>query len=135
VTVLRLPDRRTLAVATGWMVIGWLISGTHIAVLAVALGADAGQALTIGIGGFALSVVAGVATLVLPTGFGAREVVLGLTLATLVSGPALVTVVALSRVLITVIDLVTTLLVLGTLALLARRPGATPDAVVTVEAS
>ena len=40
----------------------------------------------------------------MPGGLGARELVLGLTLATLLTGPALVTVVALSRILVTVTD-------------------------------
>ena len=111
-----LPDRRTLLTATGLMVFGWLISGIHIAILAIALGADTVAAGTVGIGGFALSVVAGVLSIVLPSGLGARELVLGLTLATLLSGPALVTVVAVSRVLITITDVASTAIVLGFLA-------------------
>jgi uncharacterized membrane protein YbhN (UPF0104 family) len=115
-----LPDRRTLFAATGLMALGWLVSGAHVAVLAVALGAPLGQAATIGIGGFALSVVAGVVTIVMPSGLGPREVVLGLTLATLLTGSELVTVVALSRVLITVGDLLVSGAVLATLAVSSR---------------
>jgi uncharacterized membrane protein YbhN (UPF0104 family) len=117
-----LPDPATLLASTGLMTVGWLISGLHVAVLAVALGAPPLQALTVGIGGFALSVLAGVATVVTPSGLGARELILGLTLATLLTGPGLVTLVALSRVLITVADLVPTVAVLALLAATTRAP-------------
>jgi uncharacterized membrane protein YbhN (UPF0104 family) len=118
-----LPDRRTLLVVAGLMTAGWLGYGLHIVVLAVALGADPAGALTVGVGGFALSVVAGVFAAVLPSGLGVREVVLGLTFATLLAGPALVTLVALSRVLMTLADLLGTTTVLAVLAW-AGRPGA-----------
>jgi uncharacterized membrane protein YbhN (UPF0104 family) len=123
-----LPDRRTLLTVTGLTVVGWLGYGLHITLLAVALGADPVGALTVGTGGFALSVVAGAVAAVLPAGLGVREVVLGLTLATLVTGPALVTLVALSRVLMTLGDLLGTTTVLGALALTGRlhRPRPAP---------
>ena len=85
-----------------------------------AAGAKPVAALTVGVGGFSLSVVAGVVALVLPSGLGARELVLGLTLATLLTGSALVTVVALSRVLITVVDLASTGLVLAVIGVRTR---------------
>ncbi|WP_214107651.1 lysylphosphatidylglycerol synthase domain-containing protein [Acrocarpospora catenulata] len=110
-----LPDRRTLLAVTGLMTLGWLISGVHVSVLVVALGASPAGALSVGIGGFALSTVAGIFTLVMPSGLGPREAVLGLTLAPLLTGPGLITLVALSRVLITVADLVSTAVVLGVL--------------------
>jgi len=107
-TPVPLPDRRTLTVASGLAGAGWLLGGAHVAILAAAFGTDAWTAAAIGIGGFALSVAAGAAALVLPRGLGAREVALGLVLATLLSGPALVTVVALSRAVITAADAVST---------------------------
>jgi hypothetical protein len=110
-------DRPTLLRATGLMLLGWLISGSHVAVLAVALGADPGAAVLVGVGGFALAVVAGIFAVVLPTGFGVREVALALTLASLLSGSDLVTLVALSRVLLTVGDVGSTAAVLAALAL------------------
>lgn len=118
-----LPARPALLGATGLMVLGWLISGLHITVLAIALGAEPGPALPLGVGGFALSVVAGLCAVVLPTGLGVREVALALTVTTLVGGPDLVTLVALSRVLLTVGDLGSTALVLTLLATTGRRPG------------
>lgn len=119
-----LPDRRALVAVTGLMALGWVLSGLHVTVLAVALGADVWPALIAGVGGFALAVVTGIAAVVLPSGLGVRELVLGLTVATLVSGPGLVTLVALSRILLTVADLASTAAVLGLLAVAgpARRP-------------
>ncbi|WP_405149978.1 hypothetical protein OG589_16315 [Sphaerisporangium sp. NBC_01403] len=116
-----LPRRRTLLAVTGLMAVGWLVSGLHVTVLAVALGAPVSGAMTVGIGGFALSTVAGILTLVMPSGLGVREAVLGLTVATLLTGPGLVTLVALSRVLITVGDVASTAAVLGLLAWAGRR--------------
>lgn len=116
-----LPDRRTLVAVTGLMALGWVITGLHVTVLAVALGADVWPAIVAGVGGFALAVVTGIAAVLLPSGIGVREVVLGATVAALVSGPGLVTLVALSRVLLTAADLVSTALVLGLLAATGRR--------------
>lgn len=101
-----LPDRRTLTVASGLAGAGWLLGGAHVAILAAAFGTGGWTASAVGVGGFAISVVAGTAALVLPRGLGAREVALGLVLTTLLAGPALVTVVALSRVVITAADAV-----------------------------
>ncbi|GAB1817673.1 lysylphosphatidylglycerol synthase domain-containing protein [Herbidospora sp. RD11066] len=115
-----LPGRRTLFTVTGLMVVGWLISGLHVGVLAIALGAPPAGALSVGVGGFALSTVAGIFTLVMPSGLGPREVVLGLTLATLLTGPALIILVALSRVLVTVVDVGATAVVLAFLAWRSR---------------
>ncbi|GAA3815610.1 hypothetical protein GCM10022226_40460 [Sphaerisporangium flaviroseum] len=120
-----LPGRRVLFVVTGVMALGWLVSGTHIAVLAIALGAPPGGAMTVGIGGFALAAVAGIFTLVMPSGLGGRELVLGLTLATQLSGSGLVTLVALSRVLITVGEMASAVAVLGLLAWIGRASART----------
>ncbi|GIH25181.1 hypothetical protein Aph01nite_34910 [Acrocarpospora phusangensis] len=122
-----LPPRRTLFAVTGLMTLGWLISGVHVSVLAVALGAPPAGALSVGVGGFALATVAGIFSLVMPSGLGPREVVLGLTLATLLTGPGLITLVALSRVLITAADVLSTAAVLGLLTWAARRRSPLPE--------
>jgi hypothetical protein len=115
-----LPSRGRLFGITGFVMGGWTISGLHVAVLAIALGASPVAALTVGVGGFSLAVVAGIAALFLPAGLGVRELVLGLTLATVVTGPGLITIVALSRVLITVADLLSTAVALGLLTISSR---------------
>lgn len=108
-----LPDRGTLLAATGLSALGWVLTGLQTTLFAAVLGAPLDAALLVGVGGFALSMLAGMLAVVVPSGLGVREVVLGLTLASLVSGPDLVTVVALSRVVLTVGDLASTALVLG----------------------
>lgn len=110
-----LPGGRTSMGVIALDVVGWSCNGMHTAILAVALGAPPVSALTLGIGGFALSVVAGGLSLA-PAGIGVREVVLGLTLGVLVSGPDLVTLLLLSRALTTLGHVAATLGVLGLLA-------------------
>ncbi|MEV4313750.1 lysylphosphatidylglycerol synthase domain-containing protein [Actinocrispum sp. NPDC049592] len=110
-----LPDRGTLLVATGLSAAGWVVTGLSVTLLTVAFGAPIGPAVLIGVGGFALSMLAGMLAVVMPSGLGVRDVILGLTLATLVSGPDLVTVVVLNRVVLTVGDLASTAVVLGLL--------------------
>lgn len=108
-----LPGRGTLLAATGLSALGWVLTGLQTTLFAAVLGAPLGAAVLVGIGGFALSMLAGMLAVVMPSGLGVREVVLGLALASLVTGPDLVTVVALSRVVLTVGDLASTAVVLG----------------------
>jgi uncharacterized membrane protein YbhN (UPF0104 family) len=84
--------------------LGWLISGAHVSVLATALGAgprDAAMAAA----AYCLSTVAGMLMVVVPAGLGGRELVLGLALGSALPGTAALTVVALSRLLVTSADL------------------------------
>lgn len=131
VTDIALPDTPTTLRAGGLMLIGWLITGGHVVTLAIALGAPGYAAITVGIGGYALSVLAGGFAVLLPRGLGAREFVLGLTLASLLGGSALIAVVALSRVLLTLVDAVLTTGVLGTLAWTGRLRRDVPAPTVT----
>ncbi len=108
-----LPGRGTLLAATGLSALGWVLTGLQTTLFAAVLGAPLDAAVLVGVGGFALSMLAGMLAVVVPSGLGVREVVLGLALASLVSGPDLVTVVALSRVVLTVGDLASTAIVLG----------------------
>lgn len=122
-----LPARATSMKMIALSVLGWCFSGTQAAILAIALGAPAASALTLGVGGFTLSAVAGALSFA-PAGLGVREVVLGLTLGVLVSGPDLVTLLLLSRILTTLGHVSATLGVLGLLAgnrHRKRRRGAT----------
>jgi uncharacterized membrane protein YbhN (UPF0104 family) len=96
-------------------VLGWCCTGTHMVVLAVALGAPLAAATTLGIGGFVLSAVAGALSQA-PAGLGVREVVLGLTLGALVAGPHLVVLLLLSRFVTVLGHVIAVLGVLGTLA-------------------
>jgi len=68
--------RRSMALS----VLGWLVSGVHLWVLAVLFGAPALRALPVCVGGFALAAVAGMVVTILPDGWGAREAVLTVAL-------------------------------------------------------
>lgn len=110
-----LPTGRILMGVVALNVLGWCCDGTHAAILAVALGAPPASAMTLGIGGFVLSAIAGALSQA-PAGLGVREVVLGLTLGVLVSGPDLVVLLLLSRFVTTSGHVIATLSVLGALA-------------------
>ncbi|MFI6929796.1 hypothetical protein [Streptomyces sp. NPDC050287] len=62
--------------ALGLETLCWAVSGLHLWLIAVLLGAPAGRALPICVGAFALATVAGALTLVVPDGAGTRELVL-----------------------------------------------------------
>ncbi|MEW2121643.1 lysylphosphatidylglycerol synthase domain-containing protein [Streptomyces sp. NPDC005474] len=110
-----LPARRTSMGMIALSVLAWCCNGMHAAIIAIALGAPVMSAVTLGVGGFTLSAVAGALSLT-PAGIGVREVVLGLTLGVLLTGPNLVTLLLLSRVLTTLGHVGVTLGVLGLLA-------------------
>lgn len=98
------PARPVVARAVLLMVTGWLVSGTHLVVLVGAFGVDGVAGTLTVVGAFALASVTGMAAFVLPGGIGAREITLGVVLATVLPGSAVVAVVALSRVLVTLAD-------------------------------
>ncbi|GHJ39695.1 lysylphosphatidylglycerol synthase domain-containing protein [Streptomyces sp. TS71-3] len=62
--------------AIGLETLCWAVSGLHLWLIAVLLGAPAGRALPVCVGAFALATVAGALTLVVPDGAGTRELVL-----------------------------------------------------------
>ncbi|MFL4908200.1 hypothetical protein ACJ6WF_34580 [Streptomyces sp. MMS24-I2-30] len=62
--------------AFGLEMLCWAVSGLHLWLIAVLLGAPAGRALPVCVGAFALATVAGALTLVVPDGVGTRELVL-----------------------------------------------------------
>lgn len=107
--------------------LGWTVTGLHVWVLAVAIGADPLTALPAAVGGLALATVLGSLVVVSPGGLGAREVALVAVLSTVLPLPAAAAVAAASRLL--------TLLAECSLAALAtvldRAPGHHP--VPTVE--
>jgi hypothetical protein len=101
-----LPSRGVVVRAVAWMVLGWLITGAHFVVLVGAFGTVDWPSASVALSAFVLASVAGIVAFVLPAGLGARELMLGLALGLLLDKPAVVTVVALSRVLLTLADLV-----------------------------
>lgn len=109
-----LPAGKTLMKAIAFYVLGWCCTGMHATIIAIALGAPPVSAMTLGLGGFALSTVTG-AMSPAPGGIGIREAVLGLTLGVLFGGPDLVTLLFLSRSVTTLGHVAATLGVLGLL--------------------
>jgi hypothetical protein len=101
-----LPARGVLVRAMTWMALGWLITGAHFVVLVGAFGTVDWPTASVALSAFVLAAVAGIVAFVLPAGLGARELILGLALGLLLDKPAVVTVVALSRVLLTLADLI-----------------------------
>jgi uncharacterized membrane protein YbhN (UPF0104 family) len=65
-----------LGAAFGWSLVGWLVAGTHLTLLAIAFGADPQAALITGIGASAASVALGSLVVITPGGLGTRELVL-----------------------------------------------------------
>ncbi|MER5352668.1 lysylphosphatidylglycerol synthase domain-containing protein [Kitasatospora sp. NPDC002551] len=128
------PDaavRRAIALA----VASWLVSGLHLWFLAVALGAPAAASAGPGIGAFALATVVSSLAVVVPDGWGVRELTIAAALATVLPGGTAATAAVASRVVCVVAELGSSAAVLAWSRLrTARRtpadgtPPATPPA-------
>jgi uncharacterized membrane protein YbhN (UPF0104 family) len=116
---------RAVAVAMVWALLSWVLFGAQVWLLAMRLGAPPGRGLLVAVGGFALAWSAGFLVVLAPAGAGVREVLLVATLAAVLSVGAATTVALVSRVLMTVGDLV----LAGVAGWFAgKRPGPlTPD--------
>jgi uncharacterized membrane protein YbhN (UPF0104 family) len=97
---------RRVGAATGWALVMWLAYGLHLWLLVRPQGADAGGDLLLATGGYALAWTAGFLFVIAPAGAGVREVALVAALAPVVDRPAALAVALLSRVLMTLGDLV-----------------------------
>lgn len=102
----RRPDPGSVVVGSAWSLASWVAIGLQVLVLAVAVGAQPGlPLLRISLGGYALAWLVGTVLVFLPAGVGAREAVLALVLAPVLDAGAVLVVVLLSRVLLTLADL------------------------------
>ena len=129
--VLRLAKRPPLEVeltgramvrALAWSFVSWVCYGVQIWVLVLALGAPAGKGFLLALGGFAFAWTVGFLFVIAPAGAGVRDVLLALTLGLVISHGAALAIALVSRVLLTIGDLVTA----GIAAAFTRRPGAPP---------
>lgn len=106
VSLNRLPDLRSMFIATGWALVMWLLYGLHLWLLIGGMVMDtstsSGSPVALVVGAFAAAWVAGFVVLIAPAGAGAREAAL-LALLPLAAGDALA-VVVISRVLLTAAD-------------------------------
>lgn len=112
---------KAVLVALCWSVLSWVCLGTQIWVLAVRLGAPEGKALLLAIGGFAFAWAVGFIIVILPAGAGARDVIIIALLGPLVGTAGATAIALVSRILMTVGDLV----LAGLAAAIAGR-GTTP---------
>ncbi|MEV4759253.1 lysylphosphatidylglycerol synthase domain-containing protein [Micromonospora sp. NPDC049559] len=125
----RSPSPRAVRVAVAWQTLSWLVSGVHLWLLAVAMGAEAGSALPLCVGAFALATVLGVLAVVVPDGLGVREAVLSAALALLLPVPSAVAVAVASRLVTTVGEVVLGGAALGVVEIVHRRSSAKAAAV------
>lgn len=114
---------RGIGAAVAWALLAWGIAGLQVWVLAVGVGMEpSGRTVALCIGGYAFAWVIGFLVVIVPAGAGVRETVLALMLAGSLSTGGVLAVVLLSRVVLTLADLL-----LGGLGLLlARRRAAAP---------
>lgn len=106
-------------VALGWGLAGWLAYGLQVWVIMRDLGATQARALPIAVGTFALAWTVGFLVVVAPAGAGAREALLVLGLAPVLSAAPALVLAIISRVLLTAADL----LLAGLAVLVRRRAG------------
>lgn len=103
-------DIRLAAVlrAFGWAALAWLVFGLHIALVLAPLGHLDVRVATLAVGAYALAWLVGFLVFFLPAGLGGREAVLTalLTAGVPLGASAAVSVAVMSRVLLTVVDLV-----------------------------
>lgn len=109
---------RAVIGALSWSFAGWVFYGLQIWILATRLGAPAGKTVLIAIGGFAFAWCIGFIVVFAPAGAGVRDVLLLLVLGQVLSTASATVVVLISRVLLTVADL----LCAGLAAAFTRRP-------------
>ncbi|WP_084557688.1 glycosyltransferase [Hamadaea tsunoensis] len=95
-------------------VISWLASGVHLWAVAVALGAEPARAALPSAGAFALATVAGSLVLIVPDGWGVREVAIVGALATVLPPATAAAAAVASRIVCVLAELTTSLAVLGT---------------------
>jgi hypothetical protein len=100
------PSARGLRSAVAVQTLSWLVSGLHLWLLAIAMGAPPARSLLLCVGGFSLATVIGLLAVVVPDGLGVREAVLLAALAAVLPVPAATLVVVASRVVTTVGEVV-----------------------------
>jgi uncharacterized membrane protein YbhN (UPF0104 family) len=88
----------------GWSIVMWLLYGLHTWLLADGLGGHGGRLLLLAIGSYALSWVAGFLVVIAPAGLGVREAALVLGLRSVLPASAALAVSVLSRLLMTLAD-------------------------------
>ncbi|MGW1177998.1 lysylphosphatidylglycerol synthase transmembrane domain-containing protein [Kitasatospora sp. NPDC002543] len=115
---------RAVRVSLALALLSWFSAGLHLWLVVVALDGPPARSLSACVGGFALATVAGTLTIVLPDGLGAREMVLVLSLSTVVPVSTAGAAAIVSRLVCTVAELGTA----GVMILVTRSRRGTPPA-------
>ncbi|UCM86572.1 lysylphosphatidylglycerol synthase domain-containing protein [Streptomyces marincola] len=115
-----------LRLAVVYQTAAWVLSGLHVWVLAVLLGAEPLPALPAAVGGYSLAVVAGTLAVFAPDGVGVRELLLVPALVPVLPLHAAVAAALGSRVLTLVAELATSGAALGAVALRDRATAPAP---------
>lgn len=98
---------RGMGSAVAWSLAGWAFAGLHVWVLATDLGLERSwKSVLLCVGGYAAAWVVGLLVVVVPAGAGAREAALLLALGGSIAHGSVLLTVLVSRVLMTVVDLV-----------------------------
>jgi uncharacterized membrane protein YbhN (UPF0104 family) len=97
---------RAVVTAMAWALGSWVLLGAQVWLLAIRLGVPAGSALLLSVGGFAFAWSAGFLVVIAPAGAGVRDALLVTILTSVLSSGAATAVGLVSRVLMTVGDLV-----------------------------
>jgi uncharacterized membrane protein YbhN (UPF0104 family) len=92
--------RRSMLIQT----VSWLVSGVHLWIIAIALGAAPGRSLPITIGAFAFATAAGALVIFTPDGAGVRELLLTGVLSLVLPLPQAITAALASRVCCVIAD-------------------------------
>lgn len=116
---------RTVRLTIAAQTLSWLVSGLHLWLLAIAVGAPPLRSLLLCVGAFSLAVVVGLVVMLVPDGIGVREAVLTAALSAVLPLPAAAVVVVASRLVSTVSEVGLALAVLGVTGLTHRRRKAT----------
>lgn len=119
---------RGIRTAVAAQTVSWLVSGLHLWLLAIMMGAPVAGSLALCVGAYSLAVVVGMLAIVVPDGIGVRESILTGALVVVLPLPSALAVTLASRLVTTVADAV-----VGGPALLAteiahRRAGRSNDA-------
>jgi uncharacterized membrane protein YbhN (UPF0104 family) len=101
----RRPTWAGLGRALLWNLAGWLLLGVQVWLLLSDLAGLRGSSLALAVGGYALAFSAGMLLIVLPSGIGAREIILIAALSSVVSRGDAVAVALVTRLVTTVSDL------------------------------
>jgi len=94
-----------LGAAFGYALVAWTFFGLHLAALVADLGIGIGRAILLSIGTFALAWIGGLLVVIAPAGAGAREVAMVALLAPVLDRGEAIVVALVSRLLMTIGDL------------------------------